>query len=176
MGAYFFTSYLQPIIIVHPPPPPHLLENLNLRVPARNNWILFKVYCTSRNIISIILVFFVLRTVHFEIKLYNNVIHIFLFISLFTSALNVSGFLLAHLQRHVYTFGRGSSLRGMVSGRNGYESRCKCPVDDTCISDGEASRTASRHSLFNSTHFSWPLQDVISPALPCHIASECDQI
>jgi hypothetical protein len=37
------------------------------------------------------------------------------FINLFTSALHVSGFLLAHLQRQVYNFGSGSSLIGMVS-------------------------------------------------------------
>jgi hypothetical protein len=37
------------------------------------------------------------------------------FIYLFTSALHVLGFLLAHLQRHVYNFGSSSSLLGMVS-------------------------------------------------------------
>jgi hypothetical protein len=47
----------------------------------------------------------------------TNVMHTFLiyFIYLFTSALHVSGFLLAHLQRQVYNFGSGSSLLGMVS-------------------------------------------------------------
>jgi hypothetical protein len=39
----------------------------------------------------------------------------FLFIYLFTSALKVSGFLLAHLQGQVYNFGSGSSLLVMVS-------------------------------------------------------------
>jgi hypothetical protein len=34
---------------------------------------------------------------------------------LFTSALHISGFLLARLQRQVYNFGSGSSLLGMVS-------------------------------------------------------------
>jgi hypothetical protein len=38
-----------------------------------------------------------------------------LFIYLFISALHVSGFLLAHLQRQVCIFGSGSSLLGMVS-------------------------------------------------------------
>jgi hypothetical protein len=37
-----------------------------------------------------------------------------LLIYLFTSALHVSGFRLAHLQRQVYNFGSGSSLLGMV--------------------------------------------------------------
>jgi hypothetical protein len=36
-------------------------------------------------------------------------------IYLFTSALHVSGFLLARLQGQVYNFGSGSSLLGMVS-------------------------------------------------------------
>jgi hypothetical protein len=39
----------------------------------------------------------------------------FYFIYLFNSALHVSSFLLAHLQRQVYNFGSGSSLLGMVS-------------------------------------------------------------
>jgi hypothetical protein len=43
----------------------------------------------------------------------TNVMHK-LFIYLFTSALHVSGFLFAHLQRLVYNFGSGSSLLGMV--------------------------------------------------------------
>jgi hypothetical protein len=50
-------------------------------------------------------------------KLYNEqrnaqVFNLFIY---FTSALYVSGFLLAHLQRQVYNFGRGSSLLGMLS-------------------------------------------------------------
>jgi hypothetical protein len=46
-----------------------------------------------------------------------NLMHKFLiyFICLFTSALQVSGFLLAHLHRQVYNFGSGSSLLDMVS-------------------------------------------------------------
>jgi hypothetical protein len=40
---------------------------------------------------------------------------VFKFICLFTSALQVSGFLLAHLQTQVYNIGSGSSLLGMVS-------------------------------------------------------------
>jgi hypothetical protein len=44
----------------------------------------------------------------------TNVMHKHQFIYLFTSAINVSGFLLAHLQRQVYKFGSGSSLLGMV--------------------------------------------------------------
>jgi hypothetical protein len=38
-----------------------------------------------------------------------------LFTYLVTSALHVSGFLLAHLQRQAYNFGSGSSLLSMVS-------------------------------------------------------------
>jgi hypothetical protein len=45
----------------------------------------------------------------------TNVMHRFLIYFLFTSALHVSGFLLAHLQRQVYNFGSGSSLLSMVS-------------------------------------------------------------
>jgi hypothetical protein len=45
----------------------------------------------------------------------TNVLHKFLFIYLFSSALHVSGFLLAHLQRQVYNFDSGSSLLGMLS-------------------------------------------------------------
>jgi hypothetical protein len=47
----------------------------------------------------------------------TNLMHTFLvyFIYLFTSALNVSGFLLAHIQMQAYNFGSGSSLLGMVS-------------------------------------------------------------
>jgi hypothetical protein len=41
------------------------------------------------------------------------------FICLFTSALHVSGFLLAHLQGQVYKLDSGSSLLGMVSGPGG---------------------------------------------------------
>jgi hypothetical protein len=44
----------------------------------------------------------------------TNVMHKFKFIYLFTSALHVSGFLLAHLQRQMYKIGNGSSLLGMV--------------------------------------------------------------
>jgi hypothetical protein len=44
----------------------------------------------------------------------TKVIDMFL-IYLFTSTLHVSGFLLAHLQRQVYSFGSGSYLLGMVS-------------------------------------------------------------
>jgi hypothetical protein len=43
----------------------------------------------------------------------TNVMHKFL-IYLFTSALHISGLLLAHLQGQVYNFGSGSSLLGMV--------------------------------------------------------------
>jgi hypothetical protein len=54
-----------------------------------------------------------------HMKLYNDQLNAqaFKFIYLFTSALHVSGFLLAHFQRQVYNFGSGSSLLGMVSGR-----------------------------------------------------------
>jgi hypothetical protein len=47
----------------------------------------------------------------------TNLMHKFLvyFIYLFSSALQVSGFLLVHLQRQMYNFGSGSSLLGMVS-------------------------------------------------------------
>jgi hypothetical protein len=38
-----------------------------------------------------------------------------LHICLFTSALHISGYILAHLQRQVYNFGSGSGLLGMVS-------------------------------------------------------------
>jgi hypothetical protein len=41
--------------------------------------------------------------------------HKYFFIYVFTSALHVSGFLLAHLQRQVYNFDSGSSLLSMVS-------------------------------------------------------------
>jgi hypothetical protein len=44
----------------------------------------------------------------------TNIMHKFL-IYLFTSALHVLGFLLAHLQRQVYNFGSGSGLLGMMS-------------------------------------------------------------
>jgi hypothetical protein len=55
----------------------------------------------------------------------TNVMHKFL-IYLSFSALHVSGFLLAHLQRQVYNFGSGSSLLGMVSapGRRGGGRDC----------------------------------------------------
>jgi hypothetical protein len=45
----------------------------------------------------------------------TNVMHKLLVFFLFTSALHVSGFLLAHLHRQVYNLGSGSSLLGMVS-------------------------------------------------------------
>jgi hypothetical protein len=44
----------------------------------------------------------------------TNVMHKFL-INQFTSALRVSGFLLAHLQKQVYSFGSDSTLLSMVS-------------------------------------------------------------
>jgi hypothetical protein len=47
-------------------------------------------------------------------KLYNDQRNAQVFIYLFTSALRVLGFLLAHLQRQVYKFGSGSSFLGMV--------------------------------------------------------------
>jgi hypothetical protein len=58
--------------------------------------------------------FYVLRTVHFGKQLYNDQRSAQVF-NLFTSALHVSGFLSAHLQRQVYNFGDVSSLLGMVS-------------------------------------------------------------
>jgi hypothetical protein len=60
---------------------------------------------------------YVVTTVHFGMKLYNDQRNAqgFNFIYIFTSALHVSDFLLAHFQRQVYTFGSGSSLLGMVS-------------------------------------------------------------
>jgi hypothetical protein len=66
------------------------------------------------------MLFYVVRTVHFGMKLYNDqldaqVFKYILFYYLFTSALQVSGLLLAHLQRQAYIFGSGSSLLGMVS-------------------------------------------------------------
>jgi hypothetical protein len=60
------------------------------------------------------LLFYVVRTVHFGMKLYDDQRNAQVF-NLFTSALHVSGFLLAHLQRQVYKFSSGSSLLGMVS-------------------------------------------------------------
>jgi hypothetical protein len=47
----------------------------------------------------------------------TNVMHKFFiyFVYLFTSALRVSGFLLAYLQRQAQNLGSGSSLLGMVS-------------------------------------------------------------
>jgi hypothetical protein len=61
--------------------------------------------------------FYIVRTMHFGIKLYNDQrnAQLFKFVYLFTSALHVSGFLLAHLQRQVYNFGSGSRLLGMLS-------------------------------------------------------------
>jgi hypothetical protein len=60
--------------------------------------------------------FYVLRSVHFGTKFYNDQRNAQVFnIYQFTSALHVSGFLLAHLQRQVYNFGSGLSLLGMVS-------------------------------------------------------------
>jgi hypothetical protein len=61
--------------------------------------------------------FYVVRTVHFVMKLCNDQrnAQVCLFIYLSTSALHVSGFLLAHFRRQVYNFGSGSSLLGMVS-------------------------------------------------------------
>jgi hypothetical protein len=47
-------------------------------------------------------------------KLYNEQRNAQVF-NIFTPALHVSGFLLAHLQRQMYNFGTGSSLLGMVS-------------------------------------------------------------
>jgi hypothetical protein len=46
----------------------------------------------------------------------SNEMHKFFiyFIYLFTSALHVSGFLLAHLQRQVYNFGYGVSARALT--------------------------------------------------------------
>jgi hypothetical protein len=57
--------------------------------------------------------FCVVRTVHFGMKFYNDQSNaqVLNFIYLFTSALHVSSFLLAHLQRQVYNFSSGSSLR-----------------------------------------------------------------
>jgi hypothetical protein len=67
----------------------------------------------------ILRLFYVVRNLQFAMKLYNDQLHAqvfnFIFICLFTSALHVSGFILAHLQREVYNFGGGSSLLGMVS-------------------------------------------------------------
>jgi hypothetical protein len=53
-----------------------------------------------------------------------NVMYKFL-IYLFTSALHVSGFLLAHFQSQVYNFGSGSTLLGMVSA----PETCKAEVN-----------------------------------------------
>jgi hypothetical protein len=55
---------------------------------------------------------------HLGMKLYNDQRNALVFecIYLFTSALHVSGFLLAHLQMQVYNFGSGSSLLGMSVG------------------------------------------------------------
>jgi hypothetical protein len=56
------------------------------------------------------------RTVYFGIKLYNDQPNAqVLLIYLFTSALHVSGFLLALLQRQVYKSGSGLNVLGMVS-------------------------------------------------------------
>jgi hypothetical protein len=44
----------------------------------------------------------------------TNVMRKYLIIYLFTSALHVSGFLLAHIQRQMFNFGSGLSLLGMV--------------------------------------------------------------
>jgi hypothetical protein len=46
--------------------------------------------------------FYVVRIVHFEVKLYNDQRNAQVLIYLFTSAVHFSGFLLAHLQRQVY--------------------------------------------------------------------------
>jgi hypothetical protein len=50
----------------------------------------------------------------------TNLMHKFLiyFIYLFASALHVSGFLLAYLQRQAYNFGSGSSLLGIFFNSN----------------------------------------------------------
>jgi hypothetical protein len=60
---------------------------------------------------------YVVMTVHFGMKLCNaqRNAQVFKFIYVFTSALHVSGLLLALLQRQVYKSGSGSSLLGMVS-------------------------------------------------------------
>jgi hypothetical protein len=61
--------------------------------------------------------FYVVRTVHFGMKLYNDQrnAQVFNLFYLFTSVLYVSDFLLSHLQRQMYNFGSGSSLLGMIS-------------------------------------------------------------
>jgi hypothetical protein len=52
----------------------------------------------------------------------TNLMHKFLFFCLFTSALHVSGFLLAHLQGQVYNFGSCSSYLGMFSAPGGADT------------------------------------------------------
>jgi hypothetical protein len=61
--------------------------------------------------------FYVVSTVHFEMKLYNDqrnaqVFNLFIYLLL---PYMFRGFLLAHLQRQVYNFGAGSSVLGMGS-------------------------------------------------------------
>jgi hypothetical protein len=55
---------------------------------------------------------FVIRTVHFGIKLCSDQrnVQVFKFIYLFNYALYVSGILLAHLQTQVYNYGSGSGF------------------------------------------------------------------
>jgi hypothetical protein len=69
------------------------------------------------HVFTFVHIFYIVRTVHFGMKLYNDQrnVQVFNFICVFTSALQVSGFLLAHLQRQVYNFDRGSNLLGMTS-------------------------------------------------------------
>jgi hypothetical protein len=62
---------------------------------------------------------YVVKTVHFGIKLYNDQhnAQVFKFIYLFSSPSHVSGFLLAHLQKQVYNFkpaGYGVSARALT--------------------------------------------------------------
>jgi hypothetical protein len=72
---------------------------------------------------GIYIYFYVERTVHFGMKLYNDERNAQVF-NLFICLLlpyTFRGVLLAHLQRQVYNFGSGSSLGGMESavGRRG---------------------------------------------------------
>jgi hypothetical protein len=67
------------------------------------------VWSKSTSPISLISILMLLYNDQRNAQVFNKLIY------LFTSALHVSVFLLAHLQRQVYNFGSGSSLLGMVS-------------------------------------------------------------
>jgi hypothetical protein len=98
---------------------PYQYENGSLLKVVKCGWkqrVQYGNWTTKHNFNKIVsyVIFYALRTVHFGMKLYNDQRNAQVF-NVFVSALHVSSFLLAQLQRQVYNFGSGSSPLGMVS-------------------------------------------------------------